>query len=165
VDGDGVGELELRNPVIMRGYYEMPDETAAVVVDGWLRTGDLVTANDDGTFTFVGREKEVIRRRGENLSPTEVQAVLEQHADVAEAAVIGVPSELSEDDVKAFVTPLVGHSIDIAALDAFARSRLARFKVPRYYEVVSTLPHTPTGRLAKHQLSAERTATEIDTEK
>jgi crotonobetaine/carnitine-CoA ligase len=165
VDAEGVGELELRNPVIMRGYYEMPDETAAVVVDGWLRTGDLVTANDDGTFTFVGRKKEVIRRRGENLSPTEVQAVLEQHDDVAEAAVIGVPSDLSEEDVKAFVTPLPDHTIDVAALDAFARGRLARFKVPRYYEVVETLPHTATGRLAKHQLPTERTATEIDTTK
>ncbi|MEO5837320.1 MAG: AMP-binding protein [Acidimicrobiales bacterium] len=165
VDPEGVGELELRNPVIMRGYYEMPDETAAVVVDGWLRTGDLVRANDDDTFTFVGRQKEVIRRRGENLSPTEVQAVLEQHPDVAEAAVIGVPSDLSEEDVKAFVTPLSGHTIDIAALDAFARGRLARFKVPRYYEVVAALPHTPTGRLAKHQLSAERTTAETDTAK
>ncbi|TML14668.1 MAG: ATP-dependent acyl-CoA ligase [Actinobacteria bacterium] len=165
VDDDGVGELELRNPVIMRGYYEMPEETAAVIVDGWLRTGDLVTANDDRTFTFVGRKKEVIRRRGENLSPTEVEAVLEQYDDVAEAAVIAVGSELSEEDVKAFVIPHRGRSIDIAALDAFARSRLARFKVPRYYEVVSELPHTPTGRLAKRQLSAEHTPDEIDTEK
>ena len=165
VDGDGVGELELRNPAIMRGYYEMPDETAAVIVDGWLRTGDLVTANDDGTYTFVGRKKEVIRRRGENLSPTEVEAVLEQHDDVAEAAVIGVASELSEEDVKAFVIALSGRSIDVAALDAFARTRLARFKVPRYYEVVSELPHTATGRLAKHQLPTERTPDEIDTEK
>ncbi|MEO8692456.1 MAG: AMP-binding protein [Acidimicrobiales bacterium] len=165
VDAEGVGELELRNPVIMRGYYEMPDETAAVVVDGWLRTGDLVTAHDDGNFTFVGRKKEVIRRRGENLSPTEVQAVLELHDDVAEAAVIGVPSELSEEDVKAFVTPLSGHTIDIAALDAFVRARLARFKVPRYYEVVAALPHTPTGRLAKHQLPTDRTSAEIDTAK
>ena len=165
VDDDGVGELELRNPVIMRGYYEMPQETAAVVVDGWLRTGDLVTANDDGTFTFVGRKKEVIRRRGENLSPTEVEAVLEQHDDVAEAAVIGVASELSEEDVKAFVVASAGRSIDITALDVFARSRLARFKVPRYYEVVSQLPHTPTGRLAKHQLPVERTPDEIDTDK
>ena len=82
-----MGELELRNPAIMRGYYEMPEETAAVLVDGWLRTGDLVTDNDDGTFTFVGRKKEVIRRRGENLSPTEVEAALEHHPDVAEAAV------------------------------------------------------------------------------
>src|SRR5205807_4591205 len=82
------GELELRNPAIMRGYYDMPDETAAVLVDGWLRTGDLVTENDDETYTFVGRKKDVIRRRGENLSPAEVEAVLERHPAVAEAAVI-----------------------------------------------------------------------------
>ena len=63
----------------MRGYYEMPDETAAVIVDGWLRTGDLVRRRGDGTYTFVGRKKEVIRRRGENLSPAEVEAVLERH--------------------------------------------------------------------------------------
>ena len=121
-----MGELELRNPTLMRGYYEMPDETAAVLVDGWLRTGDLVTANPDGTYTFVGRRKEVIRRRGENLSPTEVEAALDAHPDVAESAVIGVESELSEQDVKAFVVPAAGRSVDLAALDAFARERLAR---------------------------------------
>jgi crotonobetaine/carnitine-CoA ligase len=164
VDEHGVGELELRNPVIMRGYYEMPEETAAVIVDGWLRTGDLVTANDDETFTFVGRKKEVIRRRGENLSPTEVEAVLEQFDDVAEAAVIGVPSALSEEDVKAFVVPADGRVIDLAALHTFAHGRLARFKVPRYFEIVAALPHTPTGRLAKHRLPAERTADEVDFE-
>ena len=164
VSADGVGELELRNPAIMRGYYEMPEETAAVLVDGWLRTGDLVTENADGTYTFVGRKKEVIRRRGENLSPTEVEAALEQHPAVAEAAVIGVESELSEEDVKAYLIPAAGRAIDVAALDAFARERLSRFKVPRYYEVVAELPHTPTGRLAKHQLPSGRTAGEIDIE-
>ena len=93
VDDGEVGELELRNPAVMRGYYEMPDETAAVLLDGWLRTGDLVRVNGDDTYTFVGRVKQVIRRRGENLSPLEVEEVLESHDSVAEAAVIGVPSE------------------------------------------------------------------------
>ncbi len=79
-----------------------------MLVDGWLRTGDLVHENDDGTYTFVGRRKEVIRRRGENLSPTEVEAAVERHPAVAEAAVIGVPSDLSEEDVKAFVVPADG---------------------------------------------------------
>src|SRR5205085_7980832 len=97
------GELQLRNPAVMRGYYEMPDETAEVLVDGWLKTGDLVVANEDGTYTYAGRKKQVIRRRGENLSPLEVEAALELHPAVVEAAVIGVPSELSEEDVKAFV--------------------------------------------------------------
>lgn len=155
------GELHLRNPAIMRGYYEMPEETADVLVDGgWLRTGDLVVENDDGTFTYVGRQKQVIRRRGENLSPLEVEAALEAHPDVVEAAVIGVPSDLSEEDVKAFV---VG-PVDVRALRAFVGERLARFKVPRYFEVVDQLPHTATGRLAKHLLPTGRNPQEIDME-
>ena len=163
VAAGAVGELELRNPAIMRGYYEMADETAAVLGhDGWLRTGDLVRDNGDDTYTFVGRKKEVIRRRGENLSPAEVEAALERHPDVAEAAVIGVASELSEQDVKAFVIPTPGRSIDAADVHAFAARHLARYKVPRYFEVVDDLPHTPTGRLPKHRLSVERTAEEVD---
>ena len=158
------GELQLRNPTVMRGYYEMPDETAEVLVDGWLRTGDLVSENDDGTYTFVGRKKDVIRRRGENLSPAEVEAVLERHPDVAEAAVIGIPSELSEEDVKAFVLATPGHTVDVGEVVEFAGRRLARFKVPRYVEVVAELPHTPTGRLAKHKLPRGHTAEEIDTD-
>ncbi|MGH9224772.1 MAG: citryl-CoA lyase [Acidimicrobiales bacterium] len=160
------GELELRNPAVMKGYFRMAEETAEVLVDGWLRTGDLVTDNGDGTYTFVGRKKQVIRRRGENLSPAEVEAVLERHPDVVEAAVIGVPSDLSEEDVKAFVVVAAPGrpALDIPALHAFAGQHLARFKVPRYFEVVDELPHTPTGRLAKHQLPTERTPKEIDME-
>ena len=157
--------LELRNPAIMRGYYEMAEETASVLVDGWLRTGDLVTDDGRGTYTFVGREKQVIRRRGENLSPAEVEAALERHPDVAEAAVVGVPSELSEEDIKVFVVPAPGRGVDVADLHRFATERLARFKVPRYFEVVDELPHTPTGRLAKHQLSLARTSSEVDMER
>ena len=158
-----VGELELRNPAIMRGYYEMPDETADVILeDGWLRTGDLVRDNGDETFTFVGRKKEVIRRRGENLSPAEVEAALERHPDIAEAAVIGVPSELSEQDVKAFLIPAPGRTVNAKDVHAFVAGHLAPFKVPRYFEVVYELPHTPTGRLAKHRLRVERTAEEVD---
>ncbi len=157
-----VGELELRNPAIMAGYYEMPEETAAVVVDGWLRTGDLVHPNEDGTFTFVGREKEVIRRRGENLAPAEVEAALERHPSVAEAAVVGVPSELSEEDVKAFVVVAPGETLDPTALRDFVAGEVARFKVPRYLEIVEELPHTPTGRIAKHKLPRERTPQETD---
>ena len=163
-DESGVGELELRNPTIMRGYFEMPEETAEVIVDGWLRTGDLVHDDGDGLFTFVGRRKEVIRRRGENLSPTEVEAAAETHPAVAEAAVVGVPSDLSEEEVKAFLIPAAGATIDLDELDAHLRRELTRFKVPRYYEVVAELPHTPTGRLAKHKLPRERKPGEVDME-
>jgi len=155
-----VGELELSNPTLMLGYHGMPEETAKVLVDGWLRTGDLVRDNGDGTYTFVGRRKEVIRRRGENLAPAEVEAALETHPDVVEAAVIGTPSELTEEAVKAFVVLRDGAPTAAEELHAWARSRLVAFKVPRYIELVAGLPHTPTGRIAKHQLPLGRTAAE-----
>ena len=157
------GELQLRNPVIMQGYWGMPEETARVLPsDGWLRTGDLVTDNGDGTYTFVGRQKEVIRRRGENLAPAEVEEVLMAHRGVAEAAVVGVPSQLSEEDVKAFVR-LTGEP-ELSEIREWAGERLSRFKVPRYFEVVDELPHTPTGRVAKHELPRDRTPEEVDFE-
>src|SRR5256885_2122367 len=98
------------------------------------RTGDLVRDNGDGTYTFVGREKEVIRRRGENLSPAEVEEALMAHEDVVEAAVIGVPSELGEDEVKAFVVLADADGAELGAIRAFAAERLTRFKVPRFVE-------------------------------
>jgi crotonobetaine/carnitine-CoA ligase len=169
-----VGELELRNPAVMLGYWGMPEETARVLrPDGWLRTGDLVVENPDGTYTFVGREKEIIRRRGENLSPAEVEEALATHPHVMEVAVVGVPSDLTEEEVKAFVvlTP-PGHGTvpapepppDAPAMHAWAAARLARYKVPRYIEFVPDLPHTPTGRLAKHRLPRDRTPAEWDAE-
>jgi carnitine-CoA ligase len=156
------GELELRNPVVTPGYWGMPEETAALRHDGWLRTGDLVTVNGDATYTFVGRQKEVLRRRGENLSPLEVEEVLEAHPAVLECAVVGVESELSEDEVKAFVVPADGASVSFAELRAFAAQRLAAFKVPRYWQVIAELPRTPTARLARHRLPAGHQPGEYD---
>jgi carnitine-CoA ligase len=158
------GELELRNQVITPGYWDMPEETERVKQDGWLRTGDLVTVNADGTFTFVARVKEVIRRRGENLSPLEVEDVLESHPAVQEAAVVGVPSDLSEEEVKAFLVAAPGQRLDFAALRAHAADRLAAFKVPRYWQQLGELPRTPTARVAKHRLPAGHPPEEWDTE-
>ena len=147
------GELELRNPAVMTGYWRMPDETAAVLgSDGWLKTGDLVTANPDGTYTMVGRKKEVIRRRGENVAPAEIEEALASHPDVVEAAVVGVPSELSEEDIKAFVVLREGAEPDLGELREWASQRLTPFKVPSLYEILDELPHTATGRVAKHRL-------------
>jgi crotonobetaine/carnitine-CoA ligase len=160
-----VGELQLRNPAVMKGYWDMPEETAEVLLEnGWLRTGDLVIPNADGTFTFVGRRKEVIRRRGENVAPAEIEQALEGHPGVLEAAVVGVPSELSEEEIKAFVLVADPERADLAEIRRQAAARLTRFKVPRYVEAVAELPHTPTGRIAKHQLPRERTEREIDFE-
>jgi carnitine-CoA ligase len=161
----GQGELLLRNPVLTRGYYGMPAETAqAFTGDGWLHTGDLVTVDPGGLYTFVARQKEVIRRRGENLSPAEVEEILGAHPDVLECAVVGVPSELSEEEVKAFVVPAPGRRPDFAGLHAHTAARLAAFKVPRYWQFIDELPRTPTARVAKHHLPAGHQPGEYDAE-
>jgi crotonobetaine/carnitine-CoA ligase len=147
------GELELRNPAVMKGYWGMPEETAAVLgTDGWLKTGDLVTANPDGTYTLVGRRKEVIRRRGENVAPAEIEAALVSHPDVVDVAVVGVASDLSEEDIKAFVVMREGAGADLEELREWAAERLTPFKVPSQYQVIEELPLTATGRVAKHRL-------------
>jgi crotonobetaine/carnitine-CoA ligase len=147
------GELELRNPAVMKGYWGMPEETAAVLgEDGWLKTGDLVQENPDGTYTFIGRKKEVIRRRGENVAPAEIEEAIAAHPDVVEVAVVGVPSELSEEDIKAFVVLRDGAEPDFDDLRDWAAGRLTRFKVPSEFEALDELPHTATGRVAKHRL-------------
>ena len=158
------GELLLRNPAVTPGYWEMPEETARVIVDGWLHTGDLVTVGDDGTYTFVARKKEVLRRRGENLSPLEVEEVLLDHPAVLECAVVGVPSELSEEEVKAFVVLAPGARPDFPELRAWAASRLAAYKVPRFWQVLDDLPRTPTARVAKHRLPRGHPPDEYDAE-
>ena len=135
------GELQLRNPAVMRGYWGMPEETAQVLLpDGWLRTGDLVEQNADGTYTFLGRLKEVIRRRGENVAPAEIEEALADHPDVHEVAVVGVPSELSEEEIKAFLLVADPAEADLAAIRRHAAASLAPFKVPRYVEAVAELP-------------------------
>jgi len=156
------GELLLRNPVVTPGYWEMPTETAETVVDGWLHTGDLVTVNPDGTYTFVARKKEVIRRRGENLSPAEVEDAIDSHPSVVECAVVGVPSELSEEEVKAFVVASPGETLDLAALRHHVAQRLTAFKVPRYWQQIEALPRTPTARVAKHRLPPDHPPGEYD---
>jgi crotonobetaine/carnitine-CoA ligase len=158
------GEILLRNPVITPGYWGMPEETAAVMTaDGWLHTGDLATVNDDGTFTFVGRRKEVLRRRGENLSPLEVEEVLDTHPAVLESAVVGVASELTEEEIKAFVVAAPETEIDLSDLHRYAAERLSAFKVPRYWQVIDELPRTPTARIAKHRLPDGHQPGEYDT--
>jgi crotonobetaine/carnitine-CoA ligase len=159
-----IGELLLRNPAVMKGYLGLAEETARVLRDGWLHTGDLVRMDDAGLLYFVARKKEVIRRRGENLAPAEVEAVLNSYPGVAESAVVGVPAELSDEEVKAFILLAPGAVVELGALRAWSLERLAAFKVPRYLEIVPELPRTPTERIAKHLLSRERTASEYDAE-
>jgi carnitine-CoA ligase len=154
-----VGELIYRNSVMMKGYYRDPEQTAATIRDGWLYTGDLVRRDEDGFFYFVDRKKDIIRVRGENVSSLEVEQTLSEHPAIQEAAVVGVPSELTDEDIAAFVVPRPGQKPDAEQMVAWCRTRLASFKAPRYVWMVESLPKTETQRVEKHrlrQLAADR---------
>lgn len=158
------GELLLRNPAVMKGYFKNPSETERTLADGWLHTGDLVREGEDGNlFFFIARKKEVIRRRGENISPAKVEQVLVQHALVEECAVIAVPSELGEDEVKVFFVSSAATDAELVReLRTWCSERLAQHKFPRYWQGVADLPYTSTGRIAKFLLSRDRTEEELD---
>jgi len=154
------GEIWMRGPTVFSGYFENPEATAHVLrPDGWLRTGDLATRDTAGYLTFVGRTKEMIRRRGENLSPLEIEQVLERHPAVAEAAVVGAPSALGEEDVAAFVVARPEVAVGEAELAAWCAARLAAFKVPSLWRLVDSLPRTSTNRVAKAELRRQLAAT------
>ncbi len=146
------GELILQNDVMMAGYYQDPERTAEALRDGWLWTGDLATRDEEGEYFFVGRKKELIRRRGENISPAEVEAVLHDHPAVQEAAVFGVPSEFSEEDVVACVVLREAGGATAEDLCAWCAGRLAPFKVPTSVRFLDALPKTTTQKVRKDAL-------------
>ncbi len=159
VDDDGnevatgeTGELVVRTPIVMQGYYRDPEQTRAAFRDGWFLTGDLAWRDSDGYFWFVARKKDIIRRRGENISGAELDRVIGNHPDVLEAAAIPVPSELGEDEILVAVVPRPGTTIDPRAIADWCRDRLAAIKVPRFVAIVDALPHTPTHRVAKFRM-------------
>lgn len=148
-----VGEVWLRAPNVMSGYFNRPVETAAALTaDGWLRTGDGGYLDDEGYLFLTDRVKDMIVSGGENVYPIEVEEVLSQHPDVADVAVIGVPDEHWGEAVKALVIGRDGQAPSPADLLAFARARLAGYKLPRSIEVVDDLPRTPTGKVLKREL-------------
>ena len=151
-DAGETGELFLRSPATMRGYWNDPAQTAAALEGGWFHTGDLVRRDADGFFTFVSRKKDVLRRRGENVAAAEIELALTAHPAVREAAAVGVPAELGEDEIVAFVALVPGGAVDAETLRAFVRERLADFKVPSRIEFRDALPKTATERIAKHLL-------------
>ena len=159
-DGFGVpdgtaGELVVRSRepfAFSLGYFDAPEATAAAWRDGWFHTGDRVVREAGGIYRFVDRIKDVVRRRGVNISSFEVEQVLQAHPDVAAAAVVPVPSELGEDEVLACVVPRPGAALDPAGLVRFCEGRIARYAVPRYVEVLDALPVTPSGKVEKYRL-------------
>jgi crotonobetaine/carnitine-CoA ligase len=151
-DPGEVGELVLRGPGTMRGYFRDAAATAVVIEDDWVHTGDIVRRDEDGYFFFVDRKKDVIRRRGENIFSGEVEQVIKAHPDVAEAAVVAVRSEFMDDEVFAFVVPVGDRTPEPAAVADWVAEHLAAFKTPRYVLVVPDLPRTETNKISKGQL-------------
>ncbi|VVE44697.1 Long-chain-fatty-acid--CoA ligase [Pandoraea iniqua] len=152
-DGE-VGELWVRGPNVMLGYYRAPELTAAAITpDGWLRSGDLARREADGALFLAGRAKELIIHSGFNVYPIEVEQALASHADVLQAAVLG-REEDGNEQVIAFVEARPGHVIDVAALAAWAAERLAPYKRPAEIRVLDALPAASTGKVLKHKLKA-----------
>jgi len=153
-----VGELIVRadQPWLQtQGYFERPEDTVRLWRNGWVHTGDALRVDEDGYFFFHDRYKDALRRRGENISSFEVERDVASHPCVAEVACVAHPSEVSGDDeVKVFIVPAEGATVDFPELLAFLVERMAHFAVPRYYELVTELPKTPTQRVQKHLLRA-----------
>lgn len=153
----GIGELFLKpkqRRVMFSGYWRRPDLTAAAFEDGWFRTGDICRQDSDGYFYYLDRKRHFIRRRGENISPFEVEGVIFDHPVVANCAIVGIPAELGDEDVLLAVQPRTDADIDPAELIAWCRDRLASHLVPRFVRVMR-LPLTPSERVEKQKIRDE----------
>ena len=152
VGEDAIGELLIRSDAAMDGYLAQPEETAATLVDGWFRTGDLARVSPEGFVSIVGRKKEMILRGGYSVFPPEVEAALLAHPAVAEAAVIGVPHPALGEEVAAFVTLRANAAAGPDDLIAWCKTRLAGYKCPRMVTMISELPKSATGKVLKNRL-------------
>lgn len=162
VDDDGrelpngeIGELLVRTPISMNSYFKDPQQTAEAYADGWLKTGDLARRDEDGYFYFIARKKDIIRRRGENISGAELDRVIGSHPDVVEAAAIGVPAPLGDEDILVAVVARSSPPPTPQALVEHCRPLLAAMKLPRYIVFVDSLPHTPSQRVQKFELKKD----------
>ncbi|SDH17986.1 long-chain-fatty-acid--CoA ligase [Microbacterium pygmaeum] len=146
------GELVVRGPQVFQGYYGKPEETDKVFADGWFRTGDIVTVDEDGFVRIVDRIKELIITGGFNVAPTEVEIALRQHPQVEDAAVVGLPSDHSGEEVVAAIVVASGAGVDVEAIREFARGILTPYKVPRRIFVVDELPKSLIGKVLRRQV-------------
>ncbi|WP_114569969.1 long-chain-fatty-acid--CoA ligase [Exiguobacterium flavidum] len=153
-----IGEIAVKGPQVMKGYWKRPEDTTAVLRDGWLFTGDLGYMGEDGFFHIVDRKKDLIIASGFNIYPREVEEVLYEHPAVKEAVVIGVPDPYRGETVKAFIVLKDETSVSTDELDVFCRERLASYKVPRSYEFRAELPKTFVGKILRRVLVEEERA-------
>jgi len=151
-DENGVGEVELRGPSVIPGYWNDPDATAEALHDGWLATGDIGRLDQDGYLYLVDRKKDLIIRGGYNVYPREVEEALYAHPDVLEAAVVGIPHDTLGEDVAALVVPRPGTTPTADELQAWTKERVAAYKYPRHITLVDDLPKGPTGKILKREI-------------
>ncbi len=147
-----VGEIVIRSPVVMKGYWNKPDATAASVRDGWMRTGDAAYMDEDGYVFIYDRVKDMIVTGGENVYPAEVENALFGHPSIADAAVIGVPDDTWGEAVKAIVVLKPGASPDAADIIAWTRGRIANFKAPKSVDFVDAIPRNLSGKILRREL-------------
>jgi fatty-acyl-CoA synthase len=147
------GEIVVRGPITMLGYWNNPEATAQTLRGDWLRTGDLATRDEEGFLTLVGRARHMYISGGENVYPAEIERVYAGHPSVREIAVVGVPDPKWGEVGCAYVVPAAGARIDPEALREWGSQRLARFKLPKRFEEVAELPRTETGKVQKHRLA------------
>lgn len=157
VGPDEVGELVVRGPNVMKGYWNRPDETAEAVPDGWLRTGDLARRDSDGYLYIVDRKKDLIIRGGYNVYPREIEEVLHEHPAVALAAVLGVPDERLGEEVAAAIVLRPGAQATAQELQEFVKERVAAYKYPRKVWLTDVLPTGPSGKILKREIVAPAT--------
>jgi long-chain acyl-CoA synthetase len=152
------GELVIKGPQVMKGYLNMPEETDRTLKNGWLHTGDVAKMDEDGYFFIVDRKKDMIVASGYNVYPREVEEVLFEHPDVAEAVAVGVPDEYRGETIKAFVVKRSGATATEEEILAFCKERLAAYKAPRAVEFRDDLPKSAVGKLLRRVLVDEERA-------
>jgi long-chain acyl-CoA synthetase len=155
---DEAGELVIKGPQVMAGYWNQPEETTQVLRDGWLYTGDIATMDEDGYFYIVDRKKDMILTAGYNVYPREVEEVLYQHPKVLEAAVIGLPDKVRGEKVTAYVVLKPGETATAQEIRAFCRERLAHYKEPRAVRFRDELPKSMAGKVLRRALQEEELA-------
>jgi long-chain acyl-CoA synthetase len=150
--GEGAGEVAIRGDNVMKGYWNQPEATAEAIPDGWFRTGDLATVDEEGYYTIVDRKKDMILRGGMNVYPREVEEVLYSHPDVLEAAVVSVPDELLGEEVGAAVVLRPEATASLEDVQSFVREQIAAYKYPRHLWQVEELPKTATGKILRREV-------------